>query len=644
MLKTQLEAILQAYAAVRKEQPLGGSPEATGAVKALADAILTVSAVTRRSTLKVVWGVGKGPAAAVPWVALLDSRAATSAQEGVYCAYLFRADMSGLYLVLTQGITKVRELKGRDAGSELAQRAAALRVESSGLIASGFALDADMDLRSELPRPRNYKLGTIAHKFYAAAEVPDDDSLRVDLEAVLAAYDRYLESKTGLVSEQLPAPLVIAEPKVTSIGATSPKTDLVDAFLTDATADSVGLRVTEPAILRFIAALQSKRFLILTGLAGSGKTKVAQAFARWITRDPGRIAQVGQARRKNANPCYALVPVGADWTGTENIVGYPNGLDANSYVTTPTLELVRHALNPEYESLPHFLILDEMNLSHVERYFADMLSAIESGEEIPLYEGTSRKAGSNEVPSRLRLPANLFIIGTVNVDETTYMFSPKVLDRANVLEFRMDAQELRDFLANPAAPKLEELDGKGFHYGEAFVRATTERVSGVPEAVRAEFEAEMMLFFALLREHNLEFGYRIAHEAARFVHFYQTLGGYSDDDTGWFRAAMDAVIVQKLLPKLHGSRSRLEGLLWALAWACGAPRQVTNGKMFADQVREAGLAEDENNYGPQKLWDELSKTNPAAPSEAARYTLSYDKVMRMWRRLCNDQFVTFAEA
>ena len=90
---------------------------------------------------------------------------------------------------------------------------------------------------------------------------------------------------------------------------------------------------------------------------------------------------------KNRNPRYALLPVGADWTSNENIVGYPNGLDESNYVTKPALELIRHALEPANRDLPHFLILDEMNLSHVERYFADLLSAIESGEEIPLYEG-----------------------------------------------------------------------------------------------------------------------------------------------------------------------------------------------------------------------------------------------------------------
>ncbi len=134
-------------------------------------------------------------------------------------------------------------------------------------------------------------------------------------------------------------------------------------------------------------------------------------------------------------------------------------------MTKPALELIRHALEPANAAVPHFLILDEMNLSHVERYFADLLSAIESGEEIPLYEGNERRANGEVVPRRLRLPDNLFVIGTVNVDETTYMFSPKVLDRANVIEFRMEPDEMAAFCASPKAPRLEELDGKGAAFG-----------------------------------------------------------------------------------------------------------------------------------------------------------------------------------
>lgn len=80
-----------------------------------------------------------------------------------------------------------------------------------------------------------------------------------------------------------------------------------------------------------------------------------------------------------------------------------------------------------------------MNLSHVERYFSDFLSAMESDEEIPLYKKPFHKENGEEcedvIPEKLRLPKNLFVTGTVNIDETTYMFSPKVLDRSNVVEF-----------------------------------------------------------------------------------------------------------------------------------------------------------------------------------------------------------------
>lgn len=427
-----------------------------------------------------------------------------------------------------------------------------------------------------------------------------------------------------------------------AVSASADIKDLIDAFIADLTlADIV---FGKYLLKRFCPSPITKRFLILTGLAGSGKTKIAQAFARWITPDPDWIDEEDHSKGKNPSSYYALVPVGADWTGNENIIGYPNGLDNATYVTKPALELVRHALEPEHAATPHFLILDEMNLSHVERYFADILSAIESGEEIPLYDGNVRKVDEVDVPRKLRLPENLFIIGTVNVDETTYMFSPKVLDRANVIEFRLEPGGLQSFLSSPKAPRLEELDGKGASFGSGFVEAAADKGREVPAAVKESYEQEMLLFFNLLREHSSEFGYRTSYEAARFIHFFSQLGGYPDGSVDWFDSAMDAVVVQKLLPKLHGSRSKLEGLLWALAWACGAERIERGGKSFAVQIREASQAQDDALYGPEELWKILAAINPDDPAAAARYPLSFDKVMRMWRKLVRDQFVTFAEA
>jgi hypothetical protein len=113
--------------------------------------------------------------------------------------------------------------------------------------------------------------------------------------------------------------------------------------------------------------------------------------------------------------------------------------------------------------------------------------------------------------------------------------------------------ELEGFLGNPIKPDLSKLDGKGALFGKAFVDAAKNQVS-VPGDVKAAYDAEMLLLFKTLQAHGAEFGYRTAYETARFIHFYKLLGNYPDGDTTWFPGAFDCVVIQKLLPKLHGSR------------------------------------------------------------------------------------------
>lgn len=482
----------------------------------------------------------------------------------------------------------------------------------------------------------------------------------------------------------------------------------------------VQLNLSAKITLRLVSDLLAKRFLILTGLSGSGKTKVTQAFSRWITpqaeqADPfavganiksdrvtylisnsdalsvefwnsedeenatkvvlpkamieewaTHIKSNGLSRETPAReireavktaskfsdqlhsfethlkaaafalveagqidtpvPCYRVVPVGADWTGNENILGYPNGLDSTAYVTTPALDLILHAR--DHRDVPHFLILDELNLSHVERYFADVLSAIESEEPVPLHRDGERTANGRVIPSEIVIPDNLFIIGTVNVDETTYMFSPKVLDRANVMEFRMDAGELEAFLGNPAKPDLSKLDGKGAGFGTAFVEASRSPVS-VPEDAKEAFEQEILLFFNAMQGHGAEFGYRVAYEAARFVHFYKLLGNAPDDS--WFSDAFDCVIVQKLLPKLHGSRAQLGPLLKTLWFLCVKDRDARG----TDPLAEAQAA--------SHSMDKNAEPSTEVPANAP-YPLSAEKIARMWRLLRDNGFASFAEA
>jgi len=496
-------------------------------------------------------------------------------------------------------------------------------------------------------------------------------------------------------------------------------TEICGAFERDC---SNVMKVSSRGILRLTSALLSKRFVIFTGLAGSGKTKLAQAFARWITphlvnADPftpgtaipsanvtyfvtrsdtlavefrnsesfteativtiaramieewasyiraheitegtpartireqvkstsqysdqlhsfethlkaAAFALIKHESKKQLASTYALIPVGADWIGSDNVLGYPNGLDHENYLSTPALNLILHAKdNPDF---PHFLILDEMNLSHVERYFADVLSAIESDEPIPLHQDATRMANNRLVPSEVTLPTNLFIIGTVNIDETTYMFSPKVLDRANVIEFRMDAQELELFLSNPAKPNLLTLDGRGQLFGVDFVKAARKDVL-IPDEVKTTYEAEMLLFFKALQPHGAEFGYRTAYEAARFIHFYKLLGKYADYDETWFPVAFDLVVAQKLLPKLHGSRARLGPLLKTLWFLC----VKDDAARSKDPLQAAQAAV----RSTEKITDPTTEIPSSAP-----YPVSAEKISRMWRLLNDNGFTSFAEA
>ncbi|MBA3916315.1 MAG: DUF3578 domain-containing protein, partial [Acidobacteriales bacterium] len=191
-------------------------------------------------------------------------------------------------------------------------------------------------------------------------------------------------------------------------------------------------------VASFVAALVSKPLVILTGLSGSGKTQIAIRMGEWLGM--GRLY---------------VAAVRPDWTGAEALFGYEDGLkplvDGRAAWAVPgPMEFMLSAASDSGN--PYLLLLDEMNLAHVERYFADVLSGMESGQPcLPnLVKGADgawrvRPQG----PDRIPLPRNLWIVGTVNVDETTYMFSPKVLDRANTFEFRVPTDEIRTIWRKP---------------------------------------------------------------------------------------------------------------------------------------------------------------------------------------------------
>ncbi|MGJ1496574.1 McrB family protein [Sphingobacterium spiritivorum] len=354
------------------------------------------------------------------------------------------------------------------------------------------------------------------------------------------------------------------------------------------------LEFNDKLIKRFVASLITKPFVILTGLAGSGKTKLAQSFIQWICESDEQ---------------YKIVPVGADWINREPLLGYPNGLKENEYVTPDNgvLQLMFEAAKDENQDKPYFLVLDEMNLSHVERYFADFLSIMESDDSIKLYTGSERESTEGQdIPRFISWPKNLFIIGTVNIDETTYMFSPKVLDRANVIEFRLEENELRSFLAKPLKVDLSQLIGQGAAMSSSFLSLA----QATDTATDEELNKTLIQFFNELKAIGAEFGYRSAFEIHLLFAQFEKI-----DKNLSLRDKVDFAVMQKLLPKLHGSRSKIVKTLEALMKLC---------------------LEDISDFNIAKL-DEIQPEN-------IKYKISFDKIKRMYFNALNNGFTSYAEA
>ena len=191
-------------------------------------------------------------------------------------------------------------------------------------------------------------------------------------------------------------------------------------------------------LLRLLAALRAKPFAILAGHSGTGKSRYVKKLA-YMTCNVDELRVEGQLPGN-----YLLLQVKPNWHDSTELLGFRNAMDRNRYQKTQLIEFLFKAYH--FKETPFFLCLDEMNLAPVEQYFAEFLSAMESKEPVPLNDITENddnllELGCDWVDSleflkanKFSIPKNLFIVGTVNMDETTNQFSRKVLDRAFTIE------------------------------------------------------------------------------------------------------------------------------------------------------------------------------------------------------------------
>ena len=307
---------------------------------------------------------------------------------------------------------------------------------------------------------------------------------------------------------------------------------------------------------RYITSLLAKPFVILTGNSGTGKTRISKQFAEYM-----------EVIDTNGEKNWLIVPVGADWTDNAKVLGFYNPLAENGigkYEKTGILKLIERANNnPE---IPYFLVLDEMNLSHVERYFSDFLSHMETPDnpfELDGYKCVDEEGSIG----RLSYPDNLFVIGTVNIDETTYMFSPKVLDRANVVEFKPDKNDV--LMMFDIAGQVTKIMPAKEGVAEAFLALAKEIRNGKSELTENEILDVKEFFtkvYEIVEKNGYEFAYRTVREIKQYLSAAKALT--IDWDEQKMFQAIDEQLLQKVLPKIHGNKKEIGDLLEELDILC----------------------------------------------------------------------------
>ncbi len=266
--------------------------------------------------------------------------------------------------------------------------------------------------------------------------------------------------------------------------------------------DKSGAVYNPDLLRRYHLSLKTRRFVILSGVSGSGKTLLTRMYADAVDAK------------------YCLVAVAPNWTTNEDLLGYYNPL-SKQYYDTDFSQFLRQASRAYHSAIsvkkvpePFHLVLDEMNLARVEYYFAKFLSAME------VLTGAGRAQVTMSGPDVVDLTPNLYFIGTVNVDETTQNFADKIYDRAQVIEVTHQREEIASRIQRP------------------------------------ELRDWLMAIWDAVAD-TMPFSIRVVDEVDRYVNEAIRIG------VPW-EEALDDQIIQKILPRIKGTDIRLGTMLQRL--------------------------------------------------------------------------------
>ncbi|MGH0680004.1 MrcB family domain-containing protein [Bacillus luti] len=468
----------------------------------------------------VTGSVGQGNWAAVPWLAIMNKEITTSTQRGYYIVYLFSEDMERLYLTLAQGVTETAKEDMQKIKEEIREQIhMSQKVKKDDEIFLGTSSKA-----------KGYANSTAAYIAYDANKMPSEKELVEDLEEMLRYYEGFIAYKEEGIKYE-----VIYGRKEVHLDQQS-IIDHVSSYI-----QSKGFYYEKKDIINFFLSLKTKPFVILSGISGTGKTKIVQ----WFAESLGATEENGQ---------FTLIPVRPDWSDSSDLLGYVNL--QGEFQERPLIKVLENAdANP---NRPYFVVLDEMNLARVEYYFSDFLSVIESRKWKEGKIVTSPVLPESITNKHITIPSNVYIIGTVNMDETTHPLSKKVLDRANTIEFNTVNLDYFNFLMDMEEKEAEvasnrSLETEYLHLKECF--------KDNEDLVR-NISTILIEINKILKSVGAQVGYRIRDEIC-FYMAYNEQGKLLS-----FNEALDYQIYQKILPRLAGSDGRTEEVLKQLYVLC----------------------------------------------------------------------------
>ncbi|MDA1839641.1 DUF3578 domain-containing protein [Bacillus cereus group sp. BY17LC] len=484
----------------------------------------------------VIGSVGKGNWATVPWIALMHRDITTSTQRGYYIVYLFSEDMQRLYLTIGQGVTETSKEEMQKNKEEIREQIhMSQKVKKDDEIFLGTSSKA-----------KGYANSTAAYIAYDANNMPSEKELVEDLEEMLRYYEGFIAYKEEGTKYEM-----IYERKEVYLDQQS-IIDHVSSYI-----QSKGFFYEKKDLINFFLSLKTKPFVILSGISGTGKTKIVQ----WFAESLGATEENGQ---------FTLIPVRPDWSDSSDLLGYVNL--QGEFQERPLIKVLENA--DANQNRPYFVVLDEMNLARVEYYFSDFLSVIESRKWKDGKIVTSPVLPESITNKHITIPTNVYIIGTVNMDETTHPLSKKVLDRANTIEFNTVNLDYFNFLIDVEEKEAEiasnrSLETEYLHLKECF-KENEDLVRNISNV--------LIKINKILESVGAQVGYRIRDEICFYMAYNEQGKLLSFDD------ALDYQIYQKILPRLAGSDGRTEEVLKQLYVLC-ANEEYDSGNSDASYAK-----------------------------------------------------------